>query len=165
MISFVKGDATQPIGIGPKAIAHVCNDRGGWGRGFVVAVSQRWPAPEQAYRHWNAQHLWEGMPFELGYVQFVRVETDIHIANMIAQAGYGKNNQALHRGSESDATPPIRYDALERCLTDVAGWAKSRGATVHMPRIGCGLAGGKWELIEPILKKTLSELAVFVYDL
>ena len=35
-----------------------------------------------------------------------------------------------------------------------------------MPRIGCGLAGGKWEVIEPIILKTLSanELEVTVYD-
>jgi hypothetical protein len=35
-----------------------------------------------------------------------------------------------------------------------------------MPRIGCGLAGGKWELIEPIIVRTLSEhdIAVTVYD-
>jgi O-acetyl-ADP-ribose deacetylase (regulator of RNase III) len=165
MISFVQGDATRPIGMGPKAIVHICNDRGGWGRGFVLAVSKRWPKPEQAYRLWHTQHIWEGLPFELGNVQFVRVEPDTHVANMIAQAGYGTNNQALHRGSEPDSTPPIRYEALEHCLTEVAKWVKPREAAVHMPRIGCGLAGGKWELIEPILERTLTGLPVFVYDL
>jgi hypothetical protein len=36
-----------------------------------------------------------------------------------------------------------------------------------MPRIGCGLAGGKWETIEPILIKKLIEkgIKVTVYDL
>jgi hypothetical protein len=36
-----------------------------------------------------------------------------------------------------------------------------------MPRIGCGLAGGKWEEIEPIIKNTLCEkgVAVTIYDL
>ena len=40
-------------------------------------------------------------------------------------------------------------------------------ASVHMPRIGCGLAGGKWELIEQIIKEELitKEIAVTVYDL
>ncbi|MEV6001124.1 Appr-1-p processing protein, partial [Streptomyces griseomycini] len=27
---------------GVKVIAHVCNDIGGWGKGFVLAVSRRW---------------------------------------------------------------------------------------------------------------------------
>jgi O-acetyl-ADP-ribose deacetylase (regulator of RNase III) len=164
MTSFVKGDATLPIGMGPKAIVHICNDRGGWGRGFVLAVSQRWSQPEQAYRQWYAQRLWEGVLFELGAVQFVRVEPDVHVVNMIAQTGYGRHNTALHRDDEPDATPPIRYEALEQCLAAVFEWARPRGATVHMPKIGTGLAGGKWELIEPIIERTLSELPVFVYD-
>ena len=35
-----------------------------------------------------------------------------------------------------------------------------------MPRIGCGLAGGKWEEIEPIIIRQLCEkdIAVYVYD-
>jgi hypothetical protein len=35
-----------------------------------------------------------------------------------------------------------------------------------MPRIGCGLAGGKWELIEPIIIRTLCERSIVttVYD-
>ncbi len=36
-----------------------------------------------------------------------------------------------------------------------------------MPRIGCGLAGGKWEEIEPIIQSALLEngIEVYVYDL
>ena len=39
-------------------------------------------------------------------------------------------------------------------------------ATVHMPRIGCGLAGGTWDNIEPIIERTLCEadIEVSVYD-
>jgi O-acetyl-ADP-ribose deacetylase (regulator of RNase III) len=164
-LSFVKGDATLPIvGLGPKALVHICNDRGGWGKGFVLAVSKRWKQPEQAYRQWYAQRIWEGVAFELGASQFVNVEPNLHVVNMIAQTGYGKNNQNLHRTSEPDSTPPIRYDALEQCLTTVSAWAVEQGASVHMPRIGTGLAGGKWGDIEPILRRTLMALNVYVYD-
>ena len=39
-------------------------------------------------------------------------------------------------------------------------------ASVHMPRIGCGLAGGTWGKIEPILERTLIKagVEVTVYD-
>lgn len=39
-------------------------------------------------------------------------------------------------------------------------------APVHMPRIGCGLSGGKWGRIEPMVKARLGErgVAVTVYD-
>ncbi|MFJ6385555.1 hypothetical protein ACIQI7_36810, partial [Kitasatospora sp. NPDC092039] len=49
-ITYVRGDATTPQGKGVKVIAHVCNDLGGWGKGFVLALSRRWPEPEAAYR-------------------------------------------------------------------------------------------------------------------
>ncbi|MBV9509840.1 MAG: Appr-1-p processing protein, partial [Caulobacteraceae bacterium] len=51
-ITYLKGDATQPTGKGNKIIAHICNDLGGWGKGFVLALSKRWPQPEAAFRQW-----------------------------------------------------------------------------------------------------------------
>ena len=62
--------------------------------------------------------------------------------------------------------PPVRYEAVRQRLGRVAEFATQKGASVHMPRIGCGLAGGKWEEIEPILEETLvaANLQVTVYD-
>ena len=48
---YTIGNATQPEGR-PAIIVHVCNDVGAWGRGFVLALSRRWPEPERRYRHW-----------------------------------------------------------------------------------------------------------------
>jgi O-acetyl-ADP-ribose deacetylase (regulator of RNase III) len=75
----------------------------------------------------------------------VAVQPDLWVANMVAQHGMRPGRSG----------PPIRYDAVERCLEAVAHHANRLGASVHMPRIGCGLAGGKWELIEPIITRTL----------
>jgi O-acetyl-ADP-ribose deacetylase (regulator of RNase III) len=153
-LHYTTGDATVPQGTGPKVIVHVCNDRGGWGKGFVVAVSKRWKEPEQQYRSWHAGAA--DQPFELGQVQFVQVEPELWIANLIGQHGM----------RQKGASPPIRYEAIETGLRRVAEFASEQGASVHMPRIGCGLAGGKWEEIEPIIERTLIEadVKVTVYD-
>jgi O-acetyl-ADP-ribose deacetylase (regulator of RNase III) len=45
-ISYLQGDATSPQAKGNKIIAHICNDLGRWGKGFVLAISKRWPEPE-----------------------------------------------------------------------------------------------------------------------
>ena len=52
--------------------------------------------------------------------------------------------------------PPIRYEAVRICLKKFAVEAKQLGASVHMPRIGCGLAGGRWEEIDPIILDELT---------
>lgn len=154
LLHYTTGDATSPEGDAPKVIVHVCNDRGGWGKGFVVAISKRWKEPEAEYRRWHKEG--GDPPFELGQVQFVEVEPDLWIANMIGQHGMG-----VRRGQ-----PPIRYEAVEEGLGRVAEFAEEQKASVHMPRIGCGLAGGTWEEIEPIIERTLvaAGVQVMVYD-
>jgi O-acetyl-ADP-ribose deacetylase (regulator of RNase III) len=153
-ITFVKGDATSPQAKGPKIIAHICNDLGGWGAGFVLAVSKRWREPERDYRVWHRQRA--NNDFGLGAVRLVQVRPDTWVANMIGQHG-------MRAGSSG---PPIRYAAVEQCLSTLADEAIRLGASVHMPRIGCGLAGGTWDRIEPIITRTLSQrdVAVTVYD-
>ena len=154
-IKYEVGDATDPIGHGPKIIVHICNNAGGWGKGFVVAVSRRWPEPERCYRAWHRGK--EPDEFLLGQVQFVKVESDIWVANLIGQHGMTVRN----------GVPPVRYDAIRSGLRSVAAKAKELNASVHMPRIGCGLAGGKWEQVEPIIKDELisAGVSVRVYDL
>ncbi len=152
-IQYVKGDATKPTGTGTKIIVHVCNDIGAWGKGFVLALSARWPLPEKAYREWFAK----SDNFTLGQVQFVQVEKDIYVANLIGQRDIVP---------DANGQPPIRYKAVEEGLEKIALTAAKKNASIHMPRIGCGLAGGQWRLIEPLIKQKLinKNISVIVYD-
>jgi O-acetyl-ADP-ribose deacetylase (regulator of RNase III) len=154
-INYIIGDATQPIGEGPKIIVHICNDIGGWGRGFVVALSKRWPQPEQRYRAWHRRE--EAAPFSLGEVQLVQVGEATWVANLIGQRDV----------KTVDGVPPVRYDAIRKGLQRVAVEAHRMGSSIHMPRIGCGLAGGKWEEVGKIVEQELvgKGLSVTVYDL
>jgi O-acetyl-ADP-ribose deacetylase (regulator of RNase III) len=92
--------------------------------------------------------------FCLGESQFVQVLPDTYVANMIGQAG-------VRTGSKG---PPVRYQAISAALAHVATFALCLGASVHMPRIGCGLAGGRWEEVEPLIDLRLSRLSTYVYD-
>ena len=150
-ITYLIGDATAQAARGHGVIAHVCNDSGGWGKGFVLAISRRWPEPEAAYRSWARS----GQEFCLGMVQLVKVEDHLCVANMVAQHGY-----------VNQANPvAIRYDALAQCLSKLANRINV-GTIIHMPRIGCGLAGGHWHQIEPLLEEHLAMagLDVRVYE-
>ena len=148
MIHYETGDATAPIGNGPRVIVHVCNDVGAWGAGFVLAVSRRWPGPQEKY-------LAKERDMVLGDVQFVEVEPELFVANMIAQRGLPSRERRV----------ALDYQALARCLSGVAWLCRKRGASVHMPRIGCGIAGGNWDDVARVIDTALSDVEVFVYDL
>lgn len=165
-IRYIKGDATSPQAKGRKIICHIVNDAGRWGRGFVLAVSDRWPEVEAAYRCWyKSKSAYSGLAFgmgvtqdafALGGVQSVMVRSNLVVCNMVAQ-----------RGTKSGSNgPPIRYEALGLCLVRIVVSARQFHASVHMPRIGCGLAGGKWEKVEPLIQQTLcdADVDVTVYD-
>jgi hypothetical protein len=70
-IHYRTGDATNPQAQGPAVIARICNDRRDWGKGFVLAISQRWPQPETVYRRWHRNRTRND--FGLGATQLVRV--------------------------------------------------------------------------------------------
>lgn len=148
MLSYLKGDATNPMAKGQKIVVHIVNDTHAWGKGFVMALSKKWPDLREQYLAWRDDS------FYLGAVQFVPVANSIVVANMVAQHG-------IRPGSKG---PPIRYSALDLCLQEVAKYAKAHNASVHGPRFGAGLAGGSWEKIEPIILRTLADLDVYIYD-
>lgn len=152
-IQYVVGDATEPVGGGNKVIVHVCNDIGAWGAGFVMALSRKWKEPESRYRQWHRSKV----GFFLGAVQYVPVEVDLCVCNMIGQSGiYGRGGVA-----------PVRYQAIKRGLSQVANWCRANGASFHAPRFGAGLAGGDWGVIENIIKEEICshDIPVTIYDL
>lgn len=151
-LTYVRGDATQPAGAGTKMICHVVNDEGGWGAGFVVAISRRWRLPEASYRAFS-----RAPNFCLGMVQPVQVEYRLWVLNMVAQHGYWNGDPS---------TPAVSYDALRTCLRKSGQFALKHQATVHCPKFGAGLAGGDWQVIEQIIKEELvsAGLDVTVYE-
>src|SRR6185312_6689769 len=130
MIKYVKGDATKPIGDGPKIITHIVNDEGLWGAGFVLAVDRLSARPKRIYQGNHAAYIKQGFTFSpLGMIEVVPVAPNIYVCNMTAQ----------HRTIRT-IEKPICYKSLKVCLAKLTEYAIAEGATVHMPRIGCGLA-------------------------
>lgn len=164
MIHYLTGDATEPaIKTGKRVIAHVVNDQGAWGKGFVKSISAKWPEVEAYYRKQSKF----AKSFKLGEVQWVFIDLNLAVCNMIAQHGlYNSKNPV-----------PLRYDALEQCLVKlaegaraVAGLSDSTSSvmeelSIHMPRIGCGLARGDWNQVFELIADTLWDIDVYIYDL
>ena len=143
------GDALEPRGEGRRLIAHVVNDKAAtWGAGFGRAARERYPIAQAEFRRWVA--LDRGN-LNLGNVHVSPVSDDLSLAHMIAQRGYGKSSK-----------PRLRYDALTECLRKVRDIAVERHASVHMPRIGTGYAGGNWSYILELIDEYLARAGVQV---
>lgn len=152
-IRFVRGDALKPRGSGAKIIAHVVNDKTpNWGAGFGRAVQRRWPDAQEDFSAFFARTAGS----KLGYTCLSRVGNDVYTFQMISQHGYGPS-----------ASTRLRYEALRKCLEQLRTSALERNATVHMPRIGTGEAGGSWGLIVNLISEELCAkgVPVTVYDL
>lgn len=157
MLKYTQGDVTLPPEDGIRVIVHVCNDAGGWGprdHSVASAISKRWKEPEAEYR----QQFAEGEPgLKLGEVQLVDVGERLWVANCVAQHGYRRPGNLVS----------FRYEAFEACCHLLVRTFVGRNASFHMPKVGCGLGGGDWQAVEPIIERTLveAELSVTVYTL
>ena len=143
MLVYKKGDATKPqVG---WLLAHVVNDVGAWGAGFVLALSARWPDMRQQFR---------ARSMRLGDVWYYHTPSGMIVASLCAQEGL-----------RSRANPmPLRMEWLDYTLRKMYRYAKRHSLSVKMPRIGAGLAGGNWDDIEYLINR-IANVETVVYSL
>lgn len=150
-IQYIQGDifAHNEFIPGPRFILHQCNNKGGWGRGFVLEISKRWAEPERVYRERNS--------YPLGDFDIVKVEDDpkTYIVNIIGQEGYGN--------SARTGIIYTRLEALEKAFKELSG-ILPENAIVHCPKLGAGLAGGDWNEIAKLLQLIQRPVTVFVLE-
>lgn len=166
-IHYIIGDATLPIETEAenRLIVHCCNTLGAWGAGFVVPLGRRYPKAKDGYKKFIEEN--KGI-ISLGEVNEVKVADNIYVENLIGQSFlYKKANGEI----------PCNYIAIETgFLNIIRKWLsyyevfhnEKQNFSIHMPRIGCGLAGGDWKTIENIIQRTFIDIAdvdVYVYDL
>lgn len=164
-IHYIIGDATLPIETEAenRLIVHCCNTLGAWGAGFVVPLGKRYPLAKEGYKKFIAEN--GGI---LGEVNEVPVGKHLFVENLMGQS-------FLHKKPNGEI--PCNYAAIETgFLNIIRKWLsyyevfhnEKQNFSIHMPRIGCGLAGGDWQTIENIIQRTFIDIAdvdVYVYDL
>lgn len=147
MIVYKQGDV---LASDEKKIAHGCNCSGGFGSGFAKAVAERYPSVREAYLVRHNSRGWN-----LGDVQLIGVGdgSGREIANCATQQRYGR----------PDEGPYVSYVAIRQVIKDLVSSSWCGGFA--MPKIGAGLAGGNWEIIERIINEESGDVEVRVYVL
>jgi O-acetyl-ADP-ribose deacetylase (regulator of RNase III) len=134
VIKYITGDLFDFIdGNTPVVIAHVCNNKGGWGAGFVIPLGEYYPIAKSCY-----VATAEANNLKLGTIQIGPVSENVYVSNMVAQTLGGLR--------------PLYYNALCQCMDSTVLWMKDRELdSIICPKFGSGLAGGSWTLIEQLI--------------
>ena len=152
-LDFVVSDLLDvPAGDGPIIFAHVVSDSvRTWNHvGAAGSLAKAFPDFAQAFRAWT---IASPRNLELGAVHFVERpigDRRIGVASLVVQEGFG------------GGVARIRYDALEKALLKLADLAMARQAAIHLPRLGAGQAGGRWDEVERLLVSQLIDAGLKV---
>ena len=132
-------------------ICHQVNCQGKMGSGVAKQIRDRWPEVYSNYARVANSKM-------LGKVQILYIE-DANIprqcvVNMFSQENYGY-----------DGARYTSYDAFWNCLNELKNQIP-KGATIAFPyKIGCGLGGANWEIIEKMIDVVFKDYGVFIYKL
>lgn len=153
-ITYREGDL---FGAGNGVIAHGCNAKGKFGKGFALAMSKKLPSAKAQY---ELVHQRSGLV--LGSVVWADCGETL-VANCITQETYG-NDGKRHVSYEAVASSMRALNTAAR--HGVPGTAFDSGfSTVRMPLIGADLAGGDWKVLSGIIEKELTNVSVTVHIL
>lgn len=124
----------------PIVVAHCCNDKGGFGAGFVVPLAGKFPVVKERYLNWHREGFENDLKFELGKTQIVKVDDplQIYVAQMVAQTLGGLR--------------PLYYNHLSRCMDTVGDFAIETNAKIACPMFGAALSGGSWDVVQILIE-------------
>ena len=115
-------------------ILHQVNCKGVMGAGIAKQIRSLYP--QHYIDYINSQQ-------KLGNIVISHVSPSLTIIGLFAQDGYGRHKQYTD------------YNALEQCLIKVAQLNEQH---IFAPyKIGCGLGGGDWEIVQQLFKKHLPQ--------
>lgn len=151
MITYVKGDIFQGQ---EDIIVHGCNCFHKMGSGFAAQVKEYYPEAFQADKAVIGSH---GHVLKLGHYTFATVEhmaypnEVVTIINAYTQYKYGRDT--------AHAEYTAIYQVMERIRDDFPD------ETIAMPKIGCGLGGREWDVVQYIVDTVFGQREIFVYEL
>ncbi|HEX3692660.1 MAG TPA: ImmA/IrrE family metallo-endopeptidase [Solirubrobacteraceae bacterium] len=148
-LRYVRGDASEPRVQGKTILAHIVNNeaRSWGGHGLASQLARHYPDAYEEYRRWASA---SGQR-TLGAVHLTRVDGQLRIASLVAQAGYGEARKSR-----------LRLRALRLALEALAVEAREEQAQVHMPLIGTGQGGMQWPAVRDLVLEELCDAGVQV---
>ena len=156
MIKYIKGDLLDAFDKGDvNIIAHGVNCQGVMGSGISKSVKTRYPL---VFKHYydlvQANKVSSPRSADLlGCSQEIDMCNNKTIVNLFSQDYY--SNRDVRNTS---------YDAIDQGLYLIKRYMQPN-EKLGLPKIGAGLGGGDWKIIETIINQTFNDREVYVYEL
>lgn len=140
-------------------ICHQVNCKGVMGAGLAFSIRRKWPYVYDAYRY-----AFKKNQLKLGFVQIasvdnlkfsqmVSIDAGIMVANLCGQDGYGRGKRYTD------------YRALRTCLQAVARFNSISIPAIYIPyKMGCGYAGGDWNIVEKIIEEEIPDAIICKWE-
>lgn len=146
-LHIVHGNAVAALQRGDiDILGHQVNLRGVMGAGIARQIKGAFPPAFALYREAIDQHA-----LSLGDVQLLQVGPSRWIANIAGQNGIG-----WRVGPQTD------YAALKCAFGKLAELTEGTTLRIGLPYgIGCGLAGGDWDIVSQIIAERLPQAMLY----
>jgi len=146
-------------------IVHGCNAQGVMGSGVAAGVKQKYPACFEKYVDVvSSVPIPKRMTLVGREIHWATPDGNLWLWNAITQFQHGRDPDLRY----------VNYEGLAKCFEHINDTMMGPFNTVappfnlmlHFPRIGAGLANGKWPVIESIIETTMAEgIKLFCWDL
>lgn len=166
-VTLVKRDLVDVMKSGyPVIIMHGCNRQGAMGAGFAKEVRAFAEPCYFDYKEWLEISMDENENFtrpELGDV-CVNQQHSVLFFHALTQDDYGTDKRKLNYGALAKSCSYVNRYLQDN--PEVARLFMSNiGLRIHMPKIGCGLAGGDWNIVKEILEISFdAHINIIVYE-
>lgn len=110
-------------------IVHQVNNKRVMGKGLALQIKNKYPKHYQDYMKEN---------LSLGSLVTTKINDNLFVVGIVGQDGYGTDKQYTV------------YEALEKGLEKIS----KSNLPIHIPyKLGCGLAGGDWNIVSSFISK------------
>lgn len=170
MIRYEKGDLLQS---NLRIIAHGVNCQGKMGAGIAKQIKEKYPNVYNDYTVFTEMHSHVpglGAPNNL-MGQIVITETSPQKLNKGDLRSYILSAYTQETIGREFGKRYISYDAIDDAMASIGDWLEwyedkyKHRTAIGMPKIGAGLGGGCWEVIEQIINNRLKDNQVYIYEL
>jgi O-acetyl-ADP-ribose deacetylase (regulator of RNase III) len=162
MIVYKKGNLLES---NCDIICHQTNCKGSMGSGIAKQIKDKWPKVHRDYR-FNIERMYNGNFASkssdlLGMITWTEVENGRYIMNFFSQDEYYPRNRCH-----------TNYEAFTKCCKALKNFIteynldKSNTIIGFPYKIGCGLAGGNWDIVSAIIEREFEgyEVEIYVYE-